>query len=63
MEIEGNIELDEDELKIDIAERTRLRLSKYNIMQLRTMNHYVLRKVKIPTAHLMVNLRLQQGHR
>ena len=54
--------IEEEVEKVDIAERTRIRLAKYNIMQLHTMNHYVLRRIKIPTAHILVNLRLQQGH-
>ena len=55
-------QVEEEEQKLDIAERTRQRLAKYNILQLRTVNHYMLRRVKIPIAYLAMNLRLQPGH-
>jgi len=54
--------IEEEEQKLDIAERTRQRLVKYGILQLRTVNHYMLRRIKIPIAHLTLNKRIQAGH-
>ena len=45
-----------------MAARTRLRLNKYGILQLRMLDMYALKRVKISNKILSCNKKLQVGH-
>ena len=42
--------------------RTRQRLQKYNVLQLRMLDMYALKKVKLNPMHIKLNKKLQKGH-
>ena len=45
-----------------LAARTRQRLTKYGVLQLRMLDLYTLKRVKIDKVHIKNNLKLQKGH-
>lgn len=51
-----------DGTNIAFAARTRQRLTKYGILQLRMLDMYALKKVKINNAIMSTNKKIQIGH-
>ena len=47
---------------IALAARTRLRLSKYGMLQLRMLDMYALKRVKVSNKILANNKKFQRGH-
>ena len=45
-----------------LAARTRQRMRKYGVLQLRMLDLFVLKRVRVDPAHLKSNLVLQRGH-
>ena len=45
-----------------LAARTRQRLTKYNVLQLRMLDLYTLKRVQLNPVHIKMNKKLQKGH-
>ena len=52
----------QDFTRMALAARTRQRLQKYNVLQLRMLDMYALKKVKLNPMHIKLNKKLQKGH-
>ena len=61
-EIDVDAQVGQDFTRMAIAARTRQRLTKYGVLQLRMLDLYVLKRVKIPPMHIKLNKKLQKGH-
>ena len=52
----------QDPTRMALALRTRLRLQKYGVLQLRMLDLYVLKRVRVNPVHIKMNKKLQVGH-
>ena len=52
----------QDFTRMALMARTRQRLQKYNVLQLRMLDMYALKKVRLNPMHIKLNKKLQKGH-